>query len=261
MGLVSIAASAEVDKSIVLWLQFDDGQGNVAKDSSQYGNDGTINGCKWVDGKYGSGLEFDGAKSFVEVKDNDSLLLTKDGVTGVTIAVWLKTDQKNILCAITIEKGRDWGAGSYCLNYPGYDTGFNNKVRFQVYPKWSDSKSGTKEVSDNKWHYCAGTYDHANKKYRVYVDGKLETEEAGEANIVAMVGSAYIGSRAGTTMFYKGVMDELLVANIPFTEDMLKKHMDGLLLPVKPAGKLVTAWGKIKENNRLSGGHYGKRAW
>jgi hypothetical protein len=252
LGLVSIATSAAVDKSIILWLQFDEGKGEVTKDSSQYGNDGTINSGTWVAGKYGSGLEFDGTKSFVEVKDNDSLLLTKSDATGVTIAVWLKTDQQGVVCGITIEKGVNWGAGSYCLNYPGYEPGFKNKVRFQVFPIFFDSISGTNEISDSKWHYCAGTYDHANKKVKVYVDGKLETEGSGEANMVAMAGSAYIGSRAGTSLFYKGVMDELLIANIPFTEDMLKKHMSGQLAPVKPAGKLATAWGTIKKTENGS---------
>lgn len=243
LATVSITFSAEVDESIVLWLQYDEGKGDTATDSSMYGNDGMINNCKWAEGRYGTALQFDGAASFVEVPDDDSLLLTEDGIT---IAVWLKTTQKDVLCGITIEKGLDWGAGSYCVNYPGYEPGFNNKVRFQVYPNWFDSESGTDEISDDEWHYCAGTYDHTDGKYKVYVDGKFETEGTGTANIVPMAGSAYIGSRAGTTMFYEGVMDELLVANVPFSEDMLEKHMNGVLMPVDLAGKLATAWGGIK---------------
>ena len=71
--LGSIAFSVEIDESIILWLQFDDDDGKTAVDSSIYGNDGVINNCESVEGKYGSALRFDGSTSFVEVADHDSL--------------------------------------------------------------------------------------------------------------------------------------------------------------------------------------------
>ena len=239
----TLVKSAEVDENIILWLQYDKGEGDVAVDSSNYGNDGVIHSTEWVEGKYGSALSFNGTNSYVEVEHDDSLLLTEDGLT---IAVWCKTTQRDILCAITIEKGVNWGAGSYCMNYPGYDAG---KVRFQIHPKWIDSESGVDELSDDEWHYFAGVYEDGT--YKVYVDGTLETEEKAQATITPMLGSAYIGSRSGTTMFYEGVMDELLVANIPFTEDQMKRHMEGNLATVQSAGKLAVAWGKIKITDNL----------
>jgi len=235
----NFAESAEVDEHIVLWLRYDEGEGDVAVDTSNYGNDGVINGAEWVEGKYGSALSFNGTSDYVEVEDDESLLLTKDGLT---IAVWCKTTQHDVQCAITIEKGPDWGPGSYCINYPGYDLG---KVRFQIHPKWIDSETGDDELSDDEWHYFAGTYSDGT--YRVYVDGELETEEKSQATITPMLGSTYIGCRNGSTFFYEGVMDELLVANVAFTEDQMNRHMAGTLLPVQPAGKLATVWGKIKK--------------
>ena len=57
--LTSVSATlADVDEHIVLWLRFDEGEGNVAKDFSNYGNDGEIVGPEWVKGKYGSALLF-----------------------------------------------------------------------------------------------------------------------------------------------------------------------------------------------------------
>ena len=41
------------------WL-FDEGKGNVAKDASGNGHDGEIRKAKWVDGKFGKALEFNG---------------------------------------------------------------------------------------------------------------------------------------------------------------------------------------------------------
>ena len=55
-------SSAKIDsKSIVgVWL-FDEGSGKTARDSSGKGNDGELmNNPKWVSGKFGKALEFDG---------------------------------------------------------------------------------------------------------------------------------------------------------------------------------------------------------
>jgi len=76
IGLVVLFASgilinqsyAKIDPASIvgLWL-FDEGSGNKAKDSSGNGNDGTINGAKWVDGriKRNKALEFDGSSNYV----------------------------------------------------------------------------------------------------------------------------------------------------------------------------------------------------
>ena len=53
-------AEVGLEDAIGVWL-FDEGKGEVAKDSSANGNDGElIGGPKWVKGKFGQGLEFDG---------------------------------------------------------------------------------------------------------------------------------------------------------------------------------------------------------
>ena len=51
---------------IAIWL-FDEGQGDVATDSSGNGNDGSLmNGPKRVGGRFGGALEFDGADDYVD---------------------------------------------------------------------------------------------------------------------------------------------------------------------------------------------------
>jgi hypothetical protein len=42
-------------------------KGDIAIDSSENGNDGQINGAKWVDGKFGKALSFDGAVDEVAI--------------------------------------------------------------------------------------------------------------------------------------------------------------------------------------------------
>ena len=55
-----------IDGLVGAW-HFDEGQGNIAHDSSGNNNHGTIYGAKWVDGKFGKALEFDGVDDYVEI--------------------------------------------------------------------------------------------------------------------------------------------------------------------------------------------------
>ena len=69
------AKAAITEKDIVaVWL-FDDGSGNILKDSSGNGNDGKlIEGPTWVDGKFGKALKFDSKKKHrVKVENSKSL--------------------------------------------------------------------------------------------------------------------------------------------------------------------------------------------
>ena len=73
------------DDTLILYLKLDEGSGDIAGDSSMYGNDGTLRGPVWTEGKYGSGLMFDGTTD-VEVPDAEILRLTE----AITIAAWVK---------------------------------------------------------------------------------------------------------------------------------------------------------------------------
>ncbi len=243
---LAAVALADVDEHIVLWLQFDEGAGGVAVDSSNYGNDGTIVGPTWTEGKYGSALLFDGINDYVEVPSNDTLQLSEEGLT---LAAWFKTEETAGHDLMIIEKGA-WDAGEYALSYPGY---VNRRVRFQINQIYGqetdqiDSTSGVPELSDNEWHHAAGVYDAVEHTYKVYVDGVLEEEQGARAHVFTPDDQpVYLGTRNNQTLYYRGAIDELLVADVPFTAEQLEMHMEGRLFPVHPAGSLVTAWGKLK---------------
>ena len=83
-----VAQASLDDKSLVLYLSFDEGKGDIAKDSSKHGHDGTlINNPKWVGGKFGKALEFDGNKeTHVKVPITDALQLREE----FSAAFWVK---------------------------------------------------------------------------------------------------------------------------------------------------------------------------
>ena len=70
-------SGAKIDpKTVAGYWKFDDGSGDVIRDSSGNGNDGKISGAKWADGKFGKALECS-LGNFAEVPHSKSLDLTK----------------------------------------------------------------------------------------------------------------------------------------------------------------------------------------
>ena len=78
-GLLSDGTAYAIEKNTIvgIWL-FDEGQGDVTKDSYSNGHDGKILGdLKWVDGKFDGALSFPGKTgSYVSIPHDDSLSLT-----------------------------------------------------------------------------------------------------------------------------------------------------------------------------------------
>ena len=66
-------AKVDLNTAVGMWL-FDEGSGNIAKDSSGNGNDGQLtNGPKWVQGRFVRALEFDGKDDYVKISSSASL--------------------------------------------------------------------------------------------------------------------------------------------------------------------------------------------
>ncbi|UCF17762.1 MAG: hypothetical protein JSW59_09915, partial [Phycisphaerales bacterium] len=102
---------AQVDPETVvgIWL-FDDGGGDVAKDSSGNGNDGTLFGPQWTnESQFGGALEFDGAGSYVEFATGQSMKTPH-----LTIMAWFNTRKLNGYGHI-FQTGNDWDDMAGCV--------------------------------------------------------------------------------------------------------------------------------------------------
>ena len=162
----SIGYAATDPDLVGLWL-FDEGKGDVVKDSSGMGNDGKAEGGpKWVDGKFGKALEFDGQDDMVVVPDSDSLEFDED----FTLAVWIKTDAKPGSPPSIITKGyhdksntRPW----YLLYYrpAGTMTMYLRNLNNQ-----NSVADGKTAINNGKWHHVIGM--KAGNEVKVYIDGK-----------------------------------------------------------------------------------------
>ena len=74
MFLVQVSWAKIVPESIVAAWLFDEGNGKTASDSTGNGHDGAIEaGPKWVKGRFGKALEFDGTDDWVSIPHSKNL--------------------------------------------------------------------------------------------------------------------------------------------------------------------------------------------
>lgn len=235
---------AKVDpKTIVgMWL-FDEGNGNVAMDSSGNGNDGELEGCKWTTGKFGKALEFNGASDYVNTGDDP---ITDPGGTKVwSISAWIKKANDDSKMMVAIRRS----PGGYVLGVGILGAGAN-QVKMTKY--------GVVDIylgdfpADTDWHHLVGVW--TDKGQIDYVDGDVNGEAADTANFnAAAAGKLLIGGDTGDQGFADGIIDDVGIFNVALSAADVKDIMNqGLakiagLAAVSPEGRLTTTWGEIKD--------------
>jgi hypothetical protein len=216
----------------VLLLNFDEGQGNQAKDGSGYNNHGILHPStdppQWTDetphkviatGEGRHALEFDGEDDYVDCGNDASLNITDE----ITIEAWIKTGKvgRGAIYARGLGTGNDTQAMSYFffvdVDYPG-------KIRLRI-------SNGTTEntvysntsVNDNVWHHVAASFDGTTLK--IYIDGVNEKTES--QDITPQVGDrTYIGRKTQSPFGwqFKGFIDEVRIYNQALSEAAIQRH-------------------------------------
>jgi hypothetical protein len=236
---------AEIDLKTLegLWL-FDEGQGDVAGDSSGNDLEGEFTGDpKWVDGKFGKALEFDGA-SYVTIPDH------VNPTTAITISAWAKSAAATWNENGWIVEKRD----AYILHpnpgSPNVSFCVANGGLWNLPNAWDTGAVGPDDITE--WHMYTCTYDSSTGEWKIYIDGEVESSlDLNKAEILEDVGPVHIGwdECCGGARFGQGIIDEVAIFNVALSKDDIQTIMnDGFeaALAVAPAGKLVNTWGEIK---------------
>lgn len=245
-------AKIDPETAVGVWL-FDEGSGNIARDSSGKGNDGKIeNGPKWVDGKFGKALEFDGKDDYVYVSDpgKSSLDLTKS----LTIAAWVKPVQ-HAQGNVIVNKRANVAPCNYTLRLAdGTDAEFDFWYNSGSWQGYTTNTGGI--VKDKTWYHVASTYASGKgDDVKLYVNGKTVegkwTAGDGKGKLVANDEDFNIGGRDYQgTRWFEGLIDEVAIFEVVLTKaDIMDIMKDGLFqaaLAVSPTGKLATSWGGLK---------------
>ena len=227
------------DKSLVLYLSFDEGKGGDAADGSVYGHDGElVKDPTWVDGQFGKALDFDGTKGqYVRVPINDTLQLREQ----FSIAFWVKRGDTQI---------REWNymvtAGE--LKWASIFRNVDKKTYFwSKAPGWAQ-KAITDDIQPEDWVHLAITHD-TKSEIVIYNDGKKAGGGAKPPAVIEIDGAIMVGARHPGQEFFTGIIDEVFLFNRIITEAEVGELMTGDFLPVEPAEKLATTWGSIKADH------------
>jgi len=242
--IIATPSYAKIDQKTVvgMWL-VDEGDGNITKDSSVSGNDGEINGAKWVDGKIGKSLEFNGTNNSVSCGKNRNVFDTTDAMT---VSAWLKTPQPTKNFQMFVTHGMAvWelrcNAGSGTVHFCA-----------QVNNVWIDqTKYSTKTVLlPDTWYHVAGTFD--GKRVTTWLNGVDDGSFDASGTIASSKNPINFGKRVedDNNYFFMGNLDEVAIFNVALDEVGIKEIMKGLSasFAIQASGKLSTTWGNMKSN-------------
>ncbi|UCC97872.1 MAG: LamG domain-containing protein, partial [Phycisphaerales bacterium] len=216
LGLVLTNRANAADPSLVGWWKFDDGSGNIAKDSSGNGNDGTLNGgAQWVEGQLGGAIEFNGSNSYVSAPH---IPLNS---RSFTIAMWvnpvLYTDQQVIFGQ------HQTGSQNLSIHFRLYGPN-SGRVRMGFYSNDLDTSGNT--IQENNWYHLTFWYDFENQNRRIYVNGAQEAE--GSAGpFLGTSGETRIG-QWNNNQWFRGIIDDVRIYSRALTDSEIIQAMIGI---------------------------------
>lgn len=245
LSIICLVSSKAADKTLILYLPFDEGSGKKAEDKSQYGHHAElIKNYKWVDGKFEKAVEISGEQDtdIVKTKEADTLKIEGE----ITKMAWVKvTDWTGEGHMQIIGKNNHNGGelSSYGLALKGdgsaiqafFGTG-NSRPTLQIAAK----------LEKGKWIHIAASYD--GKAMKAYLNGAFVDEQAEEFKFKGTNDSPVrIGcSKDRAKYAFHGAIDEVVIFSRALTEKEIQEIMKGGLLAVSPRDKLALTWGGIK---------------
>jgi len=249
-SVLTTSSYAKLDPKTIagMWL-FDEGSGKIAADFSGNKNDGTLmNNAKWVAGKFGQALSFDGINAYVNIPNSDSLNPT----SAITMAAWIQPVTVTNITYIEImrqDSGDKRKLFSFQLNGTQLTLGLNTAGAY-----WeTDFAIAAKDYTDEKWHHVVYTYDGAKAIF--YKDGSVVNSQAHSGKIAVETAPLMIGTCTASGEWFTGLIDEVAMFNVALAEADVKALMNqGLkqaLTAVDLSGKLATTWSSIKTKKSL----------
>jgi Concanavalin A-like lectin/glucanases superfamily/FHA domain len=194
------------------WWKLDDGRGAVAKDSSPGGNNGKlIRAPKWVKGKDGGALQFNGSQRVLLGK------IFQDSYDQISIACWIKHSSSGWQSIVERSVWDNPDGIGLWADYSGQGVTFGHYSAAQV-------KSQT-TVQDDQWHHVVGTMAKSGDSYvySVYVDGKLDNTMTNSEGMAATTNPWSIGERYDGSWGYTGLIDDVRIFDHALTASEVRK--------------------------------------
>ena len=231
-------------ESIVGIWTFEEGRGEDVKDVSGNGNDGSFLGKpRWVNGKFGTGLDFRSLGDVVQIPKFGLVAPTKEA----TITFWTELGD-TINCDI-LSFDPLVGDNRITIHFP-----WGNRIVWQHGTDQHGAGAAMPEDTLGNWEFWAFLGSTKGNYMRVLRNmEEFDLREDAPENKPAFRTSEQnwnIAGRRGSS--YTGVIDELGVFKEVLIDDDIRSIMDkgleqtALAEAVSPLGRLTTTWIRIK---------------
>jgi len=248
-GALAGSSYAKIDLKTCagMWL-FDEGKDDVATDDSANENEGTLeNGPKWIEGKFGEALQFDGTDDHVNVGNAENLSITGD----FTFSMWVQiseypTSWRNMLSKLVDDfhtefnfRYKDAGSAQFY-----FGTG-----AAAIICSWVPSQ----DLPLDTWTHIAGV--RKSKTYlKLYFDGIEKRTTNITIDAIATDANVTIGRQSNANgFFFNGMIDEVAIFDVALeAEDiqtLMNKGLEESLNPnaVDLSGKLISTWAALRK--------------
>jgi hypothetical protein len=200
------------------WWKLDEKEGTEAADSSGSGLTGRVVGdAVWSPegGKFGGAIEFDGAGDYIDLGNDPRF----DFSEAMSISVWVRPKDFDTDGQAVISKGDTWliarsQGGGQTLEF------ICNGINGPNPPadKWPGVRSED-GINDGQWHHIVGTYDAADAKLILYIDGKMcMTKDVDGRPIDISHSNLFIGENSRSPgKFWSGLIDDVRLYDFALT--------------------------------------------
>ncbi len=230
------------------WL-FDEGGGqNVTDLTNKNGIGKAFGGPKWVQGKSGTAIDFDGKDDYLEIKLPE--VFNNMAKNDFTITYWANI--QDIKGSGDVWK-RIVEARFDNTNYLQFDIQINDgELGINVIVEGIETTFITDlPIVADTWYYVTCTWEASKKSLKFYLDGVLQTKPGTTPASAGTQKILNIGRRSddNPSTYFDGIIDEFAVLNVALSEEDIKALMNNGLntyASVSPLDKLANTWSKIK---------------
>jgi concanavalin A-like lectin/glucanase superfamily protein/F5/8 type C domain-containing protein len=211
-------ASAE----LIGYWSFDEGSGEIAKDGSGNGNDGTLeNGTEWTDGQSGYAVLFDGTDDCVNLGNGGSLSITDD----FTFSMWVKisaypTSWRNMLSKLVDDQHVEYNFRYKTATEGQFYYGTGSAA---IVCMWNP----TEDLPLNTWTHIAGVRK-SKTHLKLYFNGVEKRTLSITTEAVSTDANVTIGRQSNNTFYFNGMIDEVAIFSDALEEAAIRSAMSGL---------------------------------
>jgi len=234
-------AKVDLEAAIAIWL-FDEGKGEEAQDSTGNGHDSELNDTKWVDGKFGKALSFDGGSSNGKTPETDAF-----AVQDFTICFFVNPgaqdeaivsliDYSHTNCNWVVQSESAMATKLWYMGYRGTDE------------TWQNNAAGYVPFTEGEWQHVA--FVKTDVEVLAYKDGVLiHTHKNNNPKVKYEPYPLNFGGWYGTSRYFNGILDDVAIFEGALSEDDIKDIATRGLVDAADVSlkeKLATTWSTIK---------------